>query len=165
MILKNDELMKKKLSAYNETVVDAPYIYCTDDEYQYIVESESCEVIYKRKYTPYGKSCFSYCGETENGPAFYDVRYSTYIYPTKDGYKISEEIITEPITANGYSFGAVTEAENGIGVIDACGREIFENLYDAVTLEIKIVASKDGKVEEKIIPFFKNKFKKGDESV
>ena len=144
-----------------DIIVETPFLYCKDEKYQYILYGESGREIYKKEYTSYSESCFCFCGNTEKGPVFYDARYSTYLYPTKDGYKVYEEIFNHPIVVTGQNICNITEGENGIGVIDSYGKLIIENQYDSVKVELKITAINKNEEVQKIIPFQKKAFEKG----
>ena len=167
LIFCNDEKVKyynsvlKSARNFIDIIVDIPFLYCKDEQYQYILYGESGKEIYKKEYTSYSKSCFCFCGNTERGPVFYDARYSSYLYPTEDGYKMHEEIFNHPIVVNRQNVLNITEGENGVGVIDSYGKTIIENKYDSVKLELKITAVKGNVTEQKIIPFQKCAFEKG----
>jgi len=152
---------KKSLSEFVEIVENGPFRYCKDEKYQYIIKRETDEVIYKKEYTQYSQSCFCYCGNTEKGPVFYDARYSTYLYPENNGYKVYNELFNYPIVVNGQNVMNITEGDGGVGVIDALGNEILKNQYDSLTVELKITARQGDKTSEKTIPFSKNNFEKG----
>ena len=73
-----------------------PCIYCKDETHQYILYGETGEEIYKKEYSQYSKSCFTCCGMTEQGPVFYDARYSSYLYPENGSYKMYSGIFNNP---------------------------------------------------------------------
>lgn len=146
---------------FAEIIVETPFLYCKDERHQYILYGELGKEIYKKEYTSYSESCFCFCGNTEKGPVFYDARYSAYLYPAEDGYKVYEELFNHPIIINRKNVCNITEGENGIGVIDSYGNVIMENKYDSVKAELKITAIKENETEQKIIPFQKEVFEKG----
>ena len=141
--------------------VDSPFLYCKDNNYQYIIYPETDEEIYKKEYTSYTESCFIYCGRTGKGPVFYDAMYSTYLYPVEDTYTAYNEFFNNPIIVNGQNILNVTEGENGIGVIDYFGNTVIQNKYDSVQVELKLTATNKTETATKIISFPKNIFQKG----
>ncbi len=138
-----------------------PCLYCKDKTHQYILYGELGEEIYKKEYTSYSESCFTCCGMTEQGPVFYDARYSTYLYPENGFYKVYKGIFNHPIIMNHQNILNITEDGNGLGLIDSCGNVMIENNYDSVTIELTITAVKGNKKEQKIIPFQRFHFEKG----
>jgi len=137
-----------------------PCIYCKDETHQYILYGETGEEIYKKKYSQYSKSCFTCCGMTEQGPVFYDARYSSYLYPENGSYKMYSGIFNHPVIINHHNIVNVTEDENGLGVIGPCADIIIENAYDSLNIELTITAVKGDKKEQKIIPFQRFDFEK-----
>lgn len=168
LIFSNDQKVRyynsatKKSLDFIDIVVDFPCLYCKDERFQYILYGEQGEIIHKKEYTSYSESCFCHCGETDKGPVFYDARYSTYLYPTEDGYKVYKELFNHPIIINRRNVANITEGENGIGLIDSYGNPILDNRYDSIKVELKITAIKGERAENKIIPFSKNTFEKGE---
>lgn len=167
LIFCNDEKVRyynsvlKTVRNFIDVIVDIPFLYCKDEKYQYILYGELGKEIYKKEYTSYSESCFCFCGHTDKGPVFYDARYSTYLYPTEDGYKVHGGIFNHPIIVNRQNTLNIIEGENGIGVIDSYGDVIIKNQYDSVKVELKVTAIKGNKTEQKIIPFQKIAFQKG----
>lgn len=167
LIFCNDEKVRyynsvlKIVRDFIDVIVDIPFLYCKDEKYQYILYGEQGKEIYKKEYTSYSESCFCFCGHTDKGPVFYDARYSTYLYPTKDDYKVYEGIFNHPIIVNRQNILNITEGENGIGVIDSYGNVVIENDYDSVKVELIVTAVKGNNTQEKIIPFQKLDFQKG----
>lgn len=151
----------KTVRDFIDVIVDIPFLYCKDEKHQYILYGELGKEIYKKEYTSYSESCFCFCGHTEKGPVFYDARYSTYLYPTKEGYKTYDGIFNHPIIVNCQNVLNITEGENGIGIIDSYGNVIVKNHYDSVKVELKVTASKGKEKEQKIIPLKKLDFQKG----
>ena len=106
MIFCNDKKVRyynsvlKSARDFIDIIVDIPFLYCKDEQYQYILYGESGKELYKKKYTSYSESCFCYCGNTDNGPVFYDARYSTYLYPVNDVYKVYNGIFLQPVIVN-----------------------------------------------------------------
>lgn len=145
---------------FTEITIDIPYIYCSDNEYQYIIYEETGEVIYKRKYNRYNKSCYVYYGDTDKGAVFYDVRYSMYLYPSKSGYKYYQYPINNSIIVNRNNICNIAEDENGIGVIDSFGNMIIKNSYDVISIEIKIKAQNQHESIEKTIPLSKEIYRR-----
>ena len=146
---------------FKEVNIDTPYIYGCDEEYQYIIHQESGETILKKKYSQYNKSCYLYCGETENGGVFYDASFSTYIYPTANGYKPYEYPLNHPVIMNKYNVINIVDGEKGLGVIDSFGNNIIENRYNAIKIELKITAVTGEEKIEKIVPIPENTFEVG----
>lgn len=150
----------KTVLDFVDIIVEAPFLYCRDEKFQYILYGELGEAIYKKEYTSYSESCFCYCGNTDKGPVFYDASYSTYLYPTEEGYKIYKELFNCPIIVNRRNVANVTEGESGVGLIDSYGNTIIDNCYDLIKVELKITAVRGDMAENKIIPFPKNTFGK-----
>ncbi len=160
--LKNFFLGKSEIICYNsdtqiilkfkEIRAEYPFLFCKDEKHQYIINGETGEIIYKKEYTAYSESYFCYCGNTDNGFAFFDAKYSTYLYPEKTGYKCHDKIFISPVVINKRNVANITEDEAGIGVIDAYGNNIFENLYDSVAMELKITVLNGNIKTEKTIP-------------
>lgn len=153
--------VSKSVRDFIDIIVDIPFLYCKDKKYQYILYGESGREIYKKEYTSYSESCFCFCGNTDKGPVFYDARYSTYLYPTEEAYKVHKEIFNHPIIVNRQNVLNITEGDNGIGVIDSYGKALIKNQYDSVKIELKVTAAKGNETEQKIIPFQKIAFEKG----
>lgn len=151
----------QQIMSFNEVVADTIYIYGYDEEYQYIINQETGEIIYKKKYTKYSKSYYAYCGETEKGAVFYDTTFSTYIYPTEDGYKSYEYPLNHPVIINKYNVINIIDGENGIEIIDPFGNKIIDNEYKTVKFELKVTAINDNEKIEKIIPIPDNMFEIG----
>ena len=151
----------KTVRDFIDVIVDSPFLYCKDKTHQYILYGELGKEIYKKEYTSYSESCFVYCGKTEKGPVFYDARYSTYLYPTEDGYTAYEGLFNNPIIVNGQNVLNVTEGENGIGVIDCFGNSIMDHKYDSVQVKLTVTATNQTETETKTISFHKNTFQKG----
>lgn len=151
---------KEKIMSLKDFALEPPYLYCRDELYQYIISSETGEVVYKREYAAYSKAQLRFCGNTEKGPAFYDARYSTYIYPDGDGYKVDGRIFVCPIVINSVNTVNITQGENGMGLADSFGKQIMENCYDRLRLELKITAFNCQENTEKTIPLFENSFEK-----
>lgn len=145
---------------FKETIRRPPFLYCKDEDNQYIIREKTGEIIYKKQYTLYSQSDFYFCGETPLGPAFFDARYSAYLYPTENGYKIYSGIFNYPIVVNGKNIVNITATNEEIGVINCYGEELLSNTYEEITIELKITAVGKGKKTEKTIPLF-NKFEKG----
>lgn len=152
----------KEIYDFKDILVESPFLYCKDEKYQYILYGELGEIIYKKEYTSYSESCFCFCGNTDKGPVFYDARYSTYLYPTEEGYKTYDELFDSPIIINRQNIVNIVETEEGIGVIDSYGKSIMKNCYDSIKIELKITAEKDKKVKNKIIPITKGKIERGE---
>lgn len=136
---------------FDEITIDIPYMYCYDKEYQYIICEDTGEVIYKKAYSEYSKSCFIYYGDTDKGAVFYDARYSMYLYPADNGYKYYQYPINESIIINRHNICNIAENEKGIGVIDSFGNAIIDNYYDEISVEIKITAKNNHERVEKSI--------------
>lgn len=151
----------KTITDFIDVIVDYPCLYCKDEKHQYILYGELGEEIYKKEYTSYSESCFCFCGETDLGPVFYDARYSSYLYPTKEGYEVYRDLFNHPIVFNRKNISNITEGEQGIGMIDSYGNTIVENNYDSIEVELKITAKKGNVSKNKIIPFQKIIFQKG----
>lgn len=151
----------RKVLDFIDIIVEAPFLYCKDEKFQYILYGELGELIYKKEYTSYSESCFCYCGNTDKGPVFYDASYSTYLYPTEKGYKVYKDLFNCPIIVNRKNVVNITEGESGVGLIDSYGNIIIDNCYDSIKVELKITAIKEDKIENKIIPFSKNIYEKG----
>ncbi|MBO4896842.1 MAG: hypothetical protein J5590_00920 [Clostridia bacterium] len=130
----------KAVRDFNEVIIDTPYMYGYGVKYQYIIHSESGKIIYKKKSNKYSRTYYTYCGETDKGPVFFDAKSNTYYYPGDNGYKPHEPHILRPIIINGKNIINITEGENGLGVIDWCGNAITENKYDDISLELNIKA-------------------------
>ena len=167
MIFCNDKKVRyynsvlKSARDFIDIIVDIPFLYCKDEQYQYILYGESGKELYKKKYTSYSESCFCYCGNTDNGPVFYDARYSTYLYPVNDVYKVYNGIFLQPVIVNRQNVLNVTEGENGLGVVDFCGNTVIDNQYEFIEVELKITATNGNKKEQKIIPVQKINFEEG----
>ena len=152
----------KEIRDFKEVLIETPFLYCKDERYQYILYGESGKEIYKKEYTSYSESCFCFCGNTDNGPVFYDARYSTYLYPTEKGYKHYIEFINHPIIINRNNVANISEGEDGVGLIDFYGNTILDNSYDSIKVELMITAVKGDRVENKTIPLPKDTFEKGE---
>lgn len=150
----------KEIRDFKEVILDTPYLYGYDEEYQYIIHQESGAVIHKRKYNKYNKSYYVYCGDTDKGAAFYDSTFSTYFYPTENGYKPYEYPLYHPVIVNKCNVINIVDGENGIGVIDSFGNTVTENEYDEISLEIKVTAKNKKEHIEKNIEIPKGKFNK-----
>lgn len=110
----------------------------------------------------FDERCCFFCGETKNGPVFYNARYCTYFYPQNNVYKFYDGLFNHPIIINRYNVINISEGDEGIGVINSFGTHILENEYDEINVELKITATKNNAVEEKTIPFLEKTFKKGE---
>lgn len=152
----------KEIRDFKDVLIETPFLYCKDEKYQYILYGELGKIIYKKEYTSYSESCFCFCGNTDKGPVFYDARYSTYLYPTEEGYKVYKELFNHPIIINRRNVVNISEGEDGVGLIDSCGNPILNNGYDSIKVELKITAVKGEKAENKIIPLPKDTFEKGE---
>ena len=152
----------KTVYKFKEVRAQYPFLYCKDEKYQYIINGETGETVYEKEYEPYTNSYFCYCGNTDNGPVFYDARYSTYLYPTENGYKCYGELFNYPVVVNHRNIINISQGENGLGVIDSYGNSIFENRYDYVNVELKVTAIKGEEQINKIIPIIQNTFGNGE---
>lgn len=142
----------KQTRDFKEVSVYSPYLYACDETYQYVIYEETGELIFKKKYTDYSKSCYAYCGNTDKGAVFYDARYSTYLYPTDKGYKIYKHLFNNPIIINRNNVINIVESDNGMGVIDSFGNSIIDNEFKEIRLELKVTAiSKDNKTEKTVV--------------
>lgn len=148
----------QQIMKFCEVVTDMSYIYGFDKNYQYIIKQESGEIIHKKKYTNYSKSYYTYCGETEQGAVFYDSTFSTYIYPTDEGYKPYEYPLNHPVIINKYNVINIIDGENGIEIIDSFGNKVIEDKCKAVKIELKVTAIDDDKKVEKLIEIPDNTF-------
>lgn len=146
---------------FKEVSVDGSYLYVCDENYQYIIKQETGQVIHKKKYTDYSKSCYVYCGESKQGAVFYDTRYSTYMYPTDKGYRQHENPLNHPVIVNRQNVTNIMYGEKGVYLIDSLGNRIIENEYNSVKIELKITAINDNEKIEKIIPIPNNVFEIG----
>lgn len=151
----------KAVSDFVDLVAEPPFLYAKDKKFQYILLGETGKALYQKAYTTYSESCFCFCGQTDKGPVFYDARYSTYLYPEGDGYKVYREIFNHPIIMNRRNVCNITEGEKGIGMIDSYGNVIVKNQYDSIQVELKITAMKGNETEQKRIPFQRLAFEKG----
>lgn len=142
----------QQIMIFDEVVTDMSYIYGYDGNYQYIIKQETGQIIHKKKYTSYSKSYYAYCGQTEKGAVFYDATYSTYIYPTENGYKPYEYPLNHPVIVNNYNVINIVDREKGLGVIDSYGNSIMENQYNRIKIELKITAVNNEEKTEKAIP-------------
>lgn len=125
---------------YNEVILDMPYMYACDKEYQYIIYMETGKIIYKKKLNKYNKSSYICIGNTSKGHIFYDTKDGTYLYPDKNGYSFYNLPVSYSIVVNNDNVANVVENENGVGVIDSFGNTIIENDYDKISFEINITA-------------------------
>ena len=155
----------KEIKIFNEVITDTMYLYGYDKNYQYIIHQESGKVIYKKELNKYNKSYYAYCGESGNGAVFYDTTFSTYIYPTDEGYKPYEYPLNHPVIVNKYNVINIIDGEKGIGIIDSKGNRIIENNYDEITVELKIAAKNKNEWVEKTIKIPDNAFTKDKVSV
>ena len=99
----------KTISDFVDIIIETPFLYCKDEKFQYILYGESGEIIYKKEYTSYSESCFCCCGNADQGPVFYDARYSTYLYPTENGYEPYRDLFNCPINVNRRNVLNITE--------------------------------------------------------
>ena len=150
----------KEIRIFKEVITDTMYLYGYDENYQYIIHQESGKIVYKKELNKYNKSYYAYCGETEKSTVFYDTTFSTYIYPTDNGYKPYEYPLNHPVIVNKYNVINIIDGENGIGIIDSKGNRIIENNYDKITVELKITAKNKNELVEKIIKIPDNNFTK-----
>lgn len=150
----------KEIQDFEEVILDMPYLYGYDENNQYIIHQESGNVIYKRKYNKYNKSYYVYCGMTDKGAVFYDSTFSTYFYPTDNGYKPYEYPLHHPVIVNKCNIINIVYGENGIGIIDSFGNTVIENIYDEITLELKITVKNKNEHIEKIIDVPNGKYNK-----
>lgn len=150
----------KEIRIFKEVITDTMYLYGYDENYQYIIHQESGKIVYKKELNKYNKSYYAYCGETEKGAVFYDTTFSTYIYPTDNGYKPYEYPLNHPVIVNKYNVVNIIDGENGMGIIDSKGNRIIENNYDEITVELKITAKNKNELVEKIIKIPDNNFTK-----
>lgn len=150
----------KRVQDFKEVILDTAYLYGYEEEFQYIIEQELGKVIHKRKCNKHNKSYYAYCGTTDKGAVFYDSTFSTYIYPTDNGYKPYEYPLHHPVMVNKYNVINIVDGENGIGVIDSFGNAIMENKYDEISLEIKVTAKNKTEYIERIVEIQKEKFNK-----
>jgi len=130
----------QQIMIFDEVVTDMSYIYGYDGNYQYIIKQENGQIIHKKKCTSYSKSYYTYCGKIESSAVFYDATYSTYIYPTENGYKPYEYPLNHPVIVNSYNVINIVDGEKGLGVIDSYGNSIMENRYNCIKIELKITA-------------------------
>ena len=157
LFLSNDNVTRyynsntKEIKDFKEVILDVPYLYGYDEEYQYIIHQESGKVVYKRKYNKYNKSYYVYCGDTVKGAVFYDSTFSTYFYPTDNGYKPYEYPLHHPFIVNKNNVINIVDGENGMGVIDSFGNAVMKNEYNEILLEIKVTAKNGNEHIEKII--------------
>ena len=137
---------------YNEVVLDIPYMYACDKEYQYVINMETGKIIYKKKLNKYNKSSYVCIGNTSKGHIFYDTKYSTYLYPNNDGYSFYNLPVSYSIIVNDDNIVNIVEDENGVGVIDSFGNTIIENNYDKIQFEINITAvNKNEEIIKKLL--------------
>lgn len=141
-----------KTSIYKEVILDYPYLYGYDEEYQYIILADTGEIIHRKRLNKYNKSNYISLGSTTKGPVFYDMKHSTYLYPYGNIYRFYPYSINYPVIINGYNVMDVVEMENGIGIIDPLGNAITDGEYEEVTLELKITAVNKESRAEKTIP-------------
>ena len=176
LFLSNDKMTRYYNSITNQTqdfkevIIDIPYIYGYDKEYQYIIHSETGETIYKKQYNKYNKSYYIYCGDTDKGAVFYDIIFSAYLYPADSGYTYCQYPINHPVIINKNNVINIVDGENGIGVIDSFGNPITDNKYDKISLELKITAENQAERKEKTISvpdgiYTKNTIFKPDKSI
>lgn len=151
----------EKLQRFEKVYAQPPFLYCMDEKNTYIMHSETGKSLCKRMRGK-GDMYYCYCGESEMGPTFLDVHYNAYIYPTKDGYQTYHALFNQPIIINRRNVANISEGEEGVGVIDAQGNEILSNCYDAVRVELKLTAYRQGRESEKTIPLFEKTFQKGE---
>lgn len=151
----------QQIMILNEVITDMSYIYGSDKNYQYIIKQETGQIVHKKKYAKYSKSCYTYCGETEKGPVFYDATFSTYIYPTDKGYKPYEYSLNHPVIVSKYNVINIMDGEHGLSVIDSMGNSVLENEYKSIKIELKITAINNRERIEKIIPIPNNTFEIG----
>ena len=152
--------MNCKFKNLKDVYVEPFYVYGHDDDYSYIIDGKLKKVIYTTKYEQGYLPQPEFAGKTENGPAFFDSRYSTYIYPCNDGYRVTEDIVLVPVRVNDINVINVTQGEFGIGVEDSLGKKILENCHDEIEIELKVILKKGNSVTEKTIPLFQNNFEK-----
>ena len=141
----------KQRQKFKEVIIDMPYIYGYDEEYQYIIHSETGETIYRKQYGKYNKSYYMYCGFTDKGAVFYDTVFSAYLYPSDKGYAYYQYPINCPVIINKNNVINIVDGENGIGVIDSFGNSIIDDKYDEILLELKITAANQTERKEKFI--------------
>ena len=144
--------LTKQITDFKEIIMDTPYIYGYDELYIYIISQKTGEAIYKRKYNKYDKSYYLYCGNTDKGAVFYDTTFSTYLYPTANGYSHYEYPLNGFIVINNDNIMNIVDGIGGIGIIDSFGNTIADNKYDAISLELKIRAVSENERIEKTIP-------------
>lgn len=148
----------RQTNVFREISTDMRYLYGLDKEYQYIIHQESGKIIYKKKLNKYNKSCYMYCGDSKNGTVFYDFTFSTYLYPTDNGYKPYEYPLNCPIIINKYNVINIVDGEKGIGVITPEGNAVTENKYGEITVELKITAKCEDEYIEKTVSLPNGKF-------
>ncbi|MFQ7292831.1 MAG: hypothetical protein ACLRQ0_11425 [Monoglobales bacterium] len=141
-----------KINSYKEVILDLPYFYARDEEYQYIILTYTGEILYRKELNKYNKSEYVCLGNTIKRPVFYDMKYSTYLYPDSNGYRVYPYPINYPIIINGYNVIDVVEMENGIGVIDPFGNHLTDSECEEISLELKITAVNKESRTEKTIP-------------
>ncbi len=151
----------QQIMKFSEVVSDMFYIYGYDENHQYIIKQETGQIIHKKKYTKYSKSYYAYCGETESGAVFYDTTFSTYIYPTDNGYKPYEYPLNHPVIINKYNVINIIDGEKGFDIIDSFGNKIIDKECKNVKIELKVTAINDDEKIEKIIPIPNNMFEIG----
>ena len=151
----------KETKDFTDVTMDDVYFYGCDESNQYIINADSGAVVHQREYNSCSKEVYCFCGNTDNGPVFYDVHNGTYIYPKDNKYVAYMHLFNRPIIINGRNIVNITEEYDGIGVIDSFGNTVIENSYDKINIEIKITATnKDTKIE-KTLPVFKKVIEKG----
>lgn len=138
---------------YNEVVVDVPYIYSCDEEYQYIIHMTTDTIIHRKKLNKYNKSEYVCLGNTTKGHVFYDSKHSEYLYPTEDGYKFYNLPVNYPVIVNGDNTVNIIENENGIGIIDSFGNIIINSEYDKILLELKVTATNKDRTIKQTVPY------------
>lgn len=141
-----------KINVYKEVILDYPYLYCCDEEYQYIILADTGEIIHRKRLNKYNKSNYICLGNTTKGPVFCDMKHSTCLYPDSDGYQIYPYPISYPVIINGYNIMNIVETENGTEIIDPFGNILIDDDYEEIYLELKITAVNKESRTEKTIP-------------
>lgn len=151
---------QKSVYDFLELTADGSFFYGKDENYQYILSGESGEILLKKSCRSFETPDFLFCGDTERGPAFYDVHYSSFFYPLEVGYRAYQGQFFAPVMVNGKNLCNITENDGKFGVIDSYGNEIFPNCYEVVNAQLKLTAVNNGETVEKTITIPQSVFSK-----
>lgn len=144
--------IKSNIHFFISPVYIFKYVLYNSKKYQYIILTYTGEILYRKELNKYNKSEYVCLGNTINRPVFYDMKYSTYLYPDSNGYRVYPYPINYPVIINGYNVIDVVEMENGIGIIDPFGNALTDSECEEISLELKITAVNKESRTEKTIP-------------